>query len=180
MKLVASFLALVFASVSFAGSSIYDIPVVDIDGNETTLASHKGKVMLIVNVASNCGFTSQYEGLQRLNAEKGKDGLVVLGFPSNQFGGQEPGSNEQIKEFCATHYSVSFPMFAKIDVNGPEQHPLYAHLTGKDSPFPGKIGWNFSKFVVNREGEITARFSSFVSPNSNKLRSAIDNALAGM
>ncbi|MBK1876792.1 glutathione peroxidase [Pelagicoccus mobilis] len=161
----------------FAGPSIYEITVVDIDGNETTLEQYRGKTLLIVNVASRCGFTSQYKELEQLNADYGEKGLVVLGFPCNQFGGQEPGTDKEIKEFCSKYYGVSFPMFSKIEVNGPNRHPLFSHLTGEESPFPGKIGWNFSKFVVNGEGVIVARFSPYVSPKSKKLLSVIDSAI---
>ncbi len=166
-----------FATLVRAGGSIYDIPLVDIDGNETTLAQYKGKTLLIVNVASKCGYTKQYKGLEELNEEYKDKGLVVLGFPCNQFGGQEPGTEEDIKEFCSLTFGVSFPMFSKIEVNGPNRHPLYEMLAGEESPFPGRIGWNFSKFLVDGEGEIVARFSSAVTPKSDKLVSAIDKSL---
>lgn len=178
MKFIAILIGFLFAVFARAESSIYDISVTDIEGRETSLAVFKGKTLLIVNVASQCGFTGQYSGLQELSREYADAGLVVLGFPCNQFGGQEPGTNGDIREFCSQQYGVTFPMFAKIDVKGPNQHPLFAFLTGRDSPFPGKVGWNFSKFVVNGDGEVTARFSSFVSPKSNTLRTAIDRALA--
>lgn len=181
MKQIAFLAAFLFALTSSlqAGSSIYDIPLVDIDGNETSLAKYKGKTLLIVNVASKCGYTKQYKGLEQLNDEYGSKGLVVLGFPCNQFGGQEPGSEEDIKEFCSLTYGVSFPMFSKIEVNGADRHPLYTKLAGEESPFPGRIGWNFSKFLVNGEGEIVNRFSSAVAPKSDKMVSAIEKSLAG-
>lgn len=175
--LAVCFLSLV--SFMHAEKSLYDIPLVDIDGNETSLERYKGKTLLIVNVASKCGYTKQYKGLEELNEEYGDKGLVVLGFPCNQFGGQEPGTEEDIKEFCSLTFGVSFPMFSKIEVNGPDRHPLYEMLAGEESPFPGRIGWNFSKFLVNGEGEIVARFSSAVAPKSEKLVSAIDKSLAG-
>ncbi|WP_343224836.1 glutathione peroxidase [Pelagicoccus sp. SDUM812005] len=162
-----------------ADTSIYDIPLVDIDGNETTLAKYKGKTLLIVNVASKCGYTRQYKGLEALNEQYAERGLVVLGFPCNQFGGQEPGSEEDIKEFCSLTYGVSFPMFSKIEVNGENRHPLFELLAGEESPFPGRIGWNFSKFLVNGEGKIVGRFSSAVAPRSEKLVSAIEASLGG-
>ncbi|MBD5781892.1 glutathione peroxidase [Pelagicoccus sp. NFK12] len=180
MKLAPVFLAVFFAMTAhlYAAPSIYDIPLVDIDGNETTLAKYKGKTLLIVNVASKCGYTKQYKGLEALNAKYADKGLVVLGFPCNQFGGQEPGTEEDIKEFCSLTYGVSFPMFSKIEVNGPDRHPLYEKLAGETSPFPGRIGWNFSKFLVNGEGEIINRFSSAVAPKSDKLVAAIEKSLA--
>lgn len=171
---------LFFASAMNAAPSLYDIPLVDIDGNETTLQQYKGKALLIVNVASKCGYTRQYEGLAELSEKYKERGLVVLGFPCNQFGGQEPGSEADIKAFCSETYGVSFPMFSKIEVNGPERHPLYETLAGESSPFPGNIGWNFSKFVVDGEGKIVARFGSAVGPKSGKLLAAIDEALAGL
>lgn len=162
-----------------AENSLYDIPLVDIDGNETTLEQYRGKTLLIVNVASKCGYTKQYKGLEALNFEYAEKGLVVLGFPCNQFGSQEPGSEADIKEFCSLTYGVSFPMFSKVEVNGPNRHPLYEFLAGEKSPHAGRIGWNFSKFIVNGEGEIVDRFSSAVAPKSAKLLAAIDKSLAG-
>jgi glutathione peroxidase len=158
--------------------SIYDIKLKDIDGKDTTLAAYKGKVLLIVNVASKCGYTKQYTGLQALS-EKYKDkGVVVLGFPCNQFGGQEPGTNEEIKEFCSSKFNVTFPLYDKIEVNGANRHPLYVKLAGKDSPFPGDIKWNFNKFVVGKDGTILNRFESKVTPESDEMAKAIDTALA--
>ncbi len=162
-----------------AGESLLDIPVTDIDGRERKLREYEGKVILIVNVASKCGFTSQYEGLEKLYRERKKDGLVVLGFPCNQFFGQEPGTNAEIKSFCKQRYGVSFPMFAKLDVKGRKQHALFAALTGEGSPLPGKVSWNFNKFVVSRDGLLVARFGSTTKPSSEKLRTAIGKALVG-
>ncbi|MDQ8186014.1 glutathione peroxidase [Pelagicoccus sp. SDUM812002] len=178
LTLLAAFF-LVLASALQADTTIYDIPLVDIEGNETTLEKYKGKTLLIVNVASKCGYTRQYKGLEELNEKYANEGLVVLGFPCNQFGGQEPGTEEDIMEFCSLTYGVSFPMFSKIEVNGPNRHPLYEKLAGEESPFPGQIGWNFSKFLVNGEGEIVERFSSAVAPKSDKMISAIEMSLAG-
>lgn len=158
-------------------ASLYDVPLKDIDGKETTLAAYRGKVMLIVNVASKCGNTKQYAPLQALYAQYKDRGLVVLGFPCNQFGGQEPGTNEQIKEFCSAKYNVTFPIFDKIEVNGPNRHPLYQQLAGAGSPFAGDIKWNFAKFLVGRDGKILNRFEPRVSPDTPEVIAAIESAL---
>ena len=174
------FLAVLFAlqTVTFAADSLYDIKLKDIDGKDTTLNAYKGKVLLIVNVASHCGFTKQYAALEA-TYEKYKDqGLVVLGFPCNQFGGQEPGSNAEIKQFCTSKFNVSFPMFDKLDVNGAQRHPLYVALAGKDSPFPGNITWNFNKFLISRDGKILHRWESKVTPDSTEITRAVESALA--
>ncbi len=161
----------------FAGA-IHSTPVKDIDGKETSLKPYEGKVLLIVNVASRCGYTPQYQQLEAVY-EKYKDkGLVILGFPCNQFGGQEPGTDAEIKQFCSSKYSVTFPLFDKIDVNGPNRHPLYVRLAGKDSPYPGDIKWNFSKFLISRDGKILKRFESRVVPDSPEVTQAIESALA--
>jgi len=162
----------------FAADSIYTIPLKDIDGKAATLKPYQGQVMLIVNVASHCGFTPQYAGLEALYKKYGSQGLVVCGFPCNQFGGQEPGSAADIKEFCTAKYNVTFPMFDKLEVNGDNRHPLYTLLAGKDSPFPGNIKWNFTKFLVGRDGKIVARFDSKVKPDSEEMTKAIEAALA--
>jgi glutathione peroxidase len=158
--------------------SIHDIAVKDIDGKATTLAPYKGRVLLIVNVASECGYTPQYEGLQAMFEKYSAKGLTVLGFPCNQFGGQEPGTNAEIKEFCSSKFHVTFPMFDKIDVNGAKRHPLYVALAGKASPFPGDVKWNFGKFLIGRDGTIIARFGSGDEPDSPKVVKAIEAALA--
>jgi len=158
--------------------SLYDIPLKDIDGKDTSLKAYKGKVILIVNVASKCGFTRQYEGLEALQKKYAAKGFTVLGFPCNDFGSQEPGTAEEIKAFCSSKYDVTFPLFEKLHVKGKEQHPLYAALTGKDSPFPGDIKWNFGKFVVGRDGKISQRFNSDDEPESEKVTGAIEAALA--
>jgi len=158
--------------------SIDKIAVKDIDHKDTTLGDYKGKVLLVVNVASKCGYTKQYTGLEAIY-EKYKDkGLVVLGFPCNQFGAQEPGTNEEIKQFCSLKYNVTFPLFDKIEVNGPNRAPLYAALAGKDSPFPGDIKWNFTKFLVGRNGKIIQRFDSKAAPESPEVIATIEVALA--
>ena len=179
MKTIA-LLATLFAMTTFAthAESLYDIKLKDIDGKDTTLAAYKGKAVLIVNVASKCGYTKQYTGLESIY-EKYKDkGFVVLGFPCNQFGGQEPGTNEEIKQFCSSQYIVTFPMFDKIDVNGANRHPLYVALAGKDSPYPGDIKWNFNKFLIGKDGKIVKRFDSGVKPETEDMANAIDAALA--
>jgi glutathione peroxidase len=158
--------------------SLYDIKIKDIDGKDTSLAPYKGKVLLIVNVASKCGFTPQYTALEAAYHTNQANGLVVLGFPCNQFAGQEPGSDEEIKQFCTSKYSVTFPLFDKIEVNGANRHPLYAALAGPGSPFPGDIGWNFTKFLISRDGRILQRFESKVKPDSPEITAAIAAALA--
>jgi glutathione peroxidase len=159
--------------------SIYDFTVNDIDGNPVKLEQYEGKAILIVNVASNCGNTPQYKGLQELYSKYADKGLVILGFPANNFGGQEPGTNEQIKEFCTTNYSVTFPMFSKISVKGEDIHPLYKYLTSEetDPAFAGDITWNFNKFLINPSGKIVARFDSKDKPESEKVVKAIQLAL---
>ena len=180
-------------------TAIQDVPLKTITGSEAKLGDYAGKVLLVVNVASKCGLTPQYEGLEQLYADKRDQGLVVLGFPANDFGAQEPGANEEIQAFCTTNFGVDFPMFAKIAVTGPEQHPLYKALTesypkaisnsGEDfrarlqgygmtpNPEPG-ILWNFEKFLIDRKGEVVARFAPNVPPNDPIVLEAIDKALA--
>jgi len=170
---------LIFQVISAgAAESIYDLPLKDIDGKDTSLKPYQGKVMLIVNVASKCGFTPQYTGLEALHQKYKDRGLVVLGFPCNQFGGQEPGTAAEIKQFCSSKYNVTFPMFDKIEVNGANRHPLYVMLAGKESPFAGDIGWNFTKFLIGRDGKILNRFGSKVKPDSEEVTKAIEAALA--
>ena len=159
-------------------TSLLEIPVKDIDGKDGTLKPYKGKVLLIVNVASKCGLTPQYEGLEAIYTKYKDKGLTILGFPCNQFGGQEPGSNEEIKQFCSSKYSVTFPMFDKIEVNGPNRHPLYVALAGKDSPYPGDIKWNFGKFLIGRDGKILKRFEPKTKPDAPEVIEAIEAALA--
>lgn len=148
--------------------SIYDYEVKTSDGETTTLAPYKGKVMLIVNVASKCGFTGQYSGLQALYEKYKGKGLEILGFPCNQFGGQEPGSDEEIQSFCSMNYSVSFPVFAKVDVNGDDTAPLYTHLKKEAKGLLGSeaVKWNFTKFLVDRNGKVVDRFASTTKPES--------------
>ena len=183
MKIPAALLASAFAalaSLAYAGDakSVLDIPLKDIDGKTTTLGAYAGKVLLLVNVASQCGNTPQYAGLQAL-WEKYKDrGLVVCGLPCNDFGAQEPGSNDEIKAFCQSNYRVTFPMFDKIKITGDAKHPLYAALTGKDGAFPGDVTWNFGKFLIGRDGKPLQRFEPDVEPNDPALVKAIEDALA--
>ena len=180
MKTLPLFLVTMCATVAFssaAESPLYAIPLKDIDGKTTSLKAYEGKVMLVVNVASKCGFTPQYEGLEALWQKTRDKGLVVLGFPCNDFGSQEPGTEEDIKTFCSSKFNVTFPLFSKLHVNGPEQHPLYEALSGKASPFPGPVKWNFGKFLVGKDGKILARFDSGVKPDSAELAAAIDAAL---
>ncbi len=157
----------------------YDIQVNRISGETIKLEEYKGKTLLIVNTASKCGFTGQYDGLQKLYETYKDRGFVVLGFPSNDFLKQEPGSNEEIQSFCKINYGVTFPMFEKISVKGDEQHPLYRFLTSEEANpgFGGKISWNFNKFLISPEGQVVARFGSRTAPEDKKLVSAIEAQL---
>ncbi|MEO6051609.1 MAG: glutathione peroxidase [Pyrinomonadaceae bacterium] len=160
--------------------SVLDFTVRDIDGKDIKLDTYKGKVVMIVNVASKCGYTPQYEGLESLY-EKNKDkGLVIFGFPANNFMGQEPGTEAEIKEFCTLKYKVTFPMFAKISVKGEDQHPLYKFLTHKvtNPEFPGDVSWNFNKFLLDRNGKIVARFGSKDTPDGEAITTAVAKYLA--
>jgi len=161
---------------------IYDLVMKDIGGADVPLDRFKGKVLLIVNVASKCGFTPQYAGLQSLYERYKDKGLEILGFPANDFLWQEPGSDSDIKSFCSTKYNVSFPMFSKISVKGRDIHPLYKALTEKETnpKFSGKITWNFNKFLVSRNGEIVDRFDSKVEPLDQRLLGAVETAIGGV
>lgn len=162
-------------------ATIHDIPVRTIDGADTTLRDYAGKALLIVNVASKCGLTPQYEGLQKLYDTYRDRGLEVLGFPCNQFMGQEPGTSDEIKEFCSLNFNVSFPLFDKIEVNGDGRHPLYTELT-KHPDAEGKagdVGWNFEKFLVSPTGEIAGRYRPLVAPEAPELTQAIESNLPG-
>jgi glutathione peroxidase len=160
-------------------NSVYDFTLKDIDRKQVSLGQYRGKVLLIVNVASRCGFTPQYTGLQSLYSKYQDRGFVILGFPANNFLGQEPGSEEEIKTFCSTKYNVTFPLFSKISVEGDDIHPLYKFLTSKETnpDFGGDIKWNFSKFLVDRSGKIIARFEPAVKPESEPVVQAIEKAL---
>jgi glutathione peroxidase len=166
-------------SNNMAEKSVLDFTLKNIDGKETKLSDYRGKVLLMVNVASKCGYTPQYEGLQAIYAKYRDQGLVVIGFPANNFGGQEPGTNEEIKQFCTLKYNVSFPMFAKISVKGDDIHPLYKFLTSKETnpEFGGDINWNFNKFLVDRNGKVIARFETREKPEGEKVTQAIEKAL---
>mgnify|MGYP001489406683 CR=1 FL=1 len=154
--------------------------VKSIDGQPVKLADYQGQVLLVVNVASECGATPQYSGLQSLYDQYRDQGLLVLGFPCNQFGSQEPGSEADIKAFCKREYSVTFPMFGKIEVNGDKAHAFYKHLTAQETKpkGQGKVGWNFEKFLINRQGEVVARFPTGTEPTDEQLTKAIEQALA--
>jgi len=161
-----------------SAQKLAEIPLKDINGKETSLKAYEGKVLLIVNVASRCGYTPQYEALQSVYQKYKDQGFEVLGFPCNDFGAQEPGSNNEIKEFCSSKYHVTFPMFDKLHVKGPEQHPLYTALSGKGSPYPGDVKWNFGKFLIGKDGKILKRFDSAAKPDSAQVTGAIESALA--
>jgi glutathione peroxidase len=165
--------------VKMAEKSVLEFTMKNIDGKDVKLDEYNGKVLLIVNVASKCGYTPQYEGLESIYRKYKDQGLVVMGFPANNFLGQEPGTNEEIKTFCKTRYDVTFPMFAKISVKGDDIHPLYRFLTSKETnpEFSGDISWNFNKFLVDRSGKIVDRFSTREKPESEKIAMAIEKAL---
>jgi glutathione peroxidase len=178
MKKLIGAICLMSASL-FGASNVYEFTMNNIDGQPLPMASFKGKVMLIVNVASKCGFTPQYEGLEAVY-EKYKDkGLVIVGFPANNFMAQEPGTNEEIKTFCSTKYSVKFPLYSKISVKGDDKAPLYQFLTdtGANPKTGGEIKWNFTKFLVDRDGKVIARFEPAVKPESPEVAAAIEKAL---
>jgi glutathione peroxidase len=177
--------------------SLYDIPVKRIEGAPASLAEYRGKVLLVVNVASKCGLTPQYTGLEKLYRDKHEQGLEILGFPANDFAAQEPGTNQEIASFCSTQYEVSFPLFAKISVKGPEQHPLYQALVqaqpqmsggqefreklltyGMKPGDPSEVLWNFEKFLIDRNGRVVGRFSPDTTADDGKLTAAIDRELS--
>ncbi len=177
MLFIAILLGGLMSNAAASTSKIYQIPVKTIEGKETTLAEYQGKTLLVVNVASKCGFTHQYEGLETLYQKYKDRGLVVLGFPANNFMFQEPGSDADIKKFCSLKYNVTFPMFSKIDVKGKEMHPLYRYLT-EESEVKAKIGWNFNKYLVNSEGRVIAHFDSKTEPLSEELTAKLETALS--
>ena len=160
--------------------SIYDIMVKDIMGNELSLSDFEGSVLLIVNTASRCGFTKQYEGLEALYQTYKDSGFIVLGFPANNFMNQEPGTNEEIKTFCTTRFNVTFPLFSKISVKGDDIHPLYVFLTDRQSnpEFGDPITWNFNKFLIGKDGSIIGRFDTRTEPQNDEIVTAIEEALA--
>jgi glutathione peroxidase len=178
MKIFLGLLCLIPAA-ALAASGVHEFTLNAINGTPTPLASFKGKVMLVVNVASQCGYTPQYEGLQALYAKYKDQGLVITGFPANNFGGQEPGTNAEIGAFCKSKFGVTFPMFSKISVEGSDQAPLYQFLTDKkvNPKTGGAIQWNFTKFLVDRNGKVIQRFEPDVEPLSAGLVSAVEAAL---
>jgi glutathione peroxidase len=161
-----------------AGSGVYTFTLNSIDGKTTPLADYKGKVVLLVNVASQCGYTPQYSALEAVYEKYKDQGFVILGFPANNFGAQEPGTNEEIKTFCTRKYSVTFPMYSKISVKGPDQAPLYTYLIKQTgSGIAGEIQWNFTKFLVDRDGKVVQRFEPAVTPDSKEVTAAIEKQL---
>lgn len=175
LKTLSACFALILASMLPAlAADVETVALKTIDGKDTTLKAYDGKVLLIVNVASECGYTGQYAGLQQLQDKYGAKGFTVLGFPCNDFGGQEPGDESQIKTFCSTRYNVTFPMFAKVNLTGENKHPLFAALAqGQD------IQWNFEKFLVGKDGKLIARYGSDAEPEGGEIEAAIQKALAG-
>lgn len=180
-----TFVALLFATpllmTPLHGTSAPDllsIPVRDINGKETTLGSFGSKALLIVNVASQCGYTRQYAGLEALYREYKDRGLVILGFPCNDFGAQEPGEAKEIQEFCSRNFHVTFPLFSKVAIRSESPHPLFTGLTGAASPFPGPVQWNFQKFLIGKDGALAARFPSSTEPDDAALKAAIEKALS--
>jgi glutathione peroxidase len=172
-SLLASFILIATA----AAADLAAIPFKTIDGKDKTLDDYKGKVVLIVNTASKCGLTPQYEVLERIYDKYRSKDFVVLGFPCNDFNGQEPGTEKEIEKFCKDKYDVSFPLMGKVHVKGAEQHPLYAALTGKDGAFPGDVKWNFGKFLIGKDGKPLARFEPQTKPDSAEVTGAIEKAL---
>ena len=179
------FVALLFVfgtmfAATNAPKSVYDFTLDSIDGQPVSLGSYKGKVLMLVNVASKCGYTPQYTALESTYEKYRDRGLVIVGIPANNFGGQEPGTNQEIKTFCTRNFKVSFPMMSKVSVKGSDQTPLYQYLTGKANPNPktsGEIQWNFTKFLVDRNGNIVARFEPATTPDAAEVTAAIEQAL---
>jgi glutathione peroxidase len=169
--------AFIMAATAFA-ADLTGIPFKDAAGKDTSLADYKGKVVLVVNVASKCGNTPQYEALEALYKKHKDEGFVVLGFPCNDFGGQEPGTIEEIQTFCKAKYDVTFPLMAKLSVKGESQHELYKALTGEKGAFPGDVRWNFGKFLIGKDGKPLARFEPKMLPDSPEVTSAVEKALA--
>lgn len=171
------FLSALFAAAPASAQTVYDFEAKRISGKNEKLSAYQGKVLLIVNTASGCGFTPQYASLQKLYEKYRERGFEVLAFPSNDFAGQEPGTNEEIQKFCDLRFKVKFPLFEKIDVKGKNAHPLYRYLT-QESPRKGSIKWNFSKFLIDKQGKVIDRFAPTTDPLSDKVLTAIDKALA--
>ena len=167
------------AASLFGASGVLDFTLNSLDGKPAPLSEYRGKVVLIVNVASKCGYTPQYTGLEKIYEKYKDQGFVILGFPANNFGGQEPGTNEEIKTFCSSKYQVTFPMYSKVSVKGADSTPLYQFLTDKQSnpATAGEIKWNFTKFLVDRNGKVIARFEPAITPESADVTGAIEKAL---
>lgn len=172
--------ALLLPLMAMAASSVYDFTLKSIDGKPAPLSGFKGKVLLVVNVASQCGYTPQYAGLESLYRKYKDKGLVIVGVPANNFGGQEPGTDAEIKQFCSRTYNVTFPMMSKVSVKGADKTPLYGWLTGATAnpKTAGEIQWNFTKFLIGRNGNVLARFESAVEPDAKEIASAVEKALA--
>lgn len=169
---------LLMAASLYAASSIYDFTLNSIDGKPAPLSAYKGKVILVVNVASKCGFTPQYSALEAIYEKYKDQGFVILGFPANNFGAQEPGTNAEIKTFCSSKYNVTFPLYAKVSVKGDDQTPLYHYLTTEANPsLAGDIKWNFTKFLVDRNGKVAQRFEPATKPDAPEVTAAIEKAL---
>jgi glutathione peroxidase len=166
-------LVTLLSATAMIAASVYDYTLPSIDGGPAPLVAYKGKTLLIVNVASKCGFTRQYSGLQELYEKYKDNGLVILGFPANNFGGQEPGAEAEIKQFCSRNYSVQFPLYSKISVKGDDQAGLYKYLTKE----AGEVKWNFTKFLVDPDGRVIKKFDSAVEPMSDELTAAVEKAL---
>ena len=178
MRFLAFLATLLTLSMHAAESpNLLTIPLKDIDGKEMTLAAYKAKVVLVVNVASACGYTAQYEGLEALYRKYKAKGLVIVGVPCNDFGGQEPGTEAEIKKFCSSRFEVTFPLTSKVSAKGKSAHPLFVALTGKEAGHPGPVSWNFNKFLLGPDGKLLARFDSSVAPASAELQAAIEKAL---
>jgi glutathione peroxidase len=178
IRIFLSAVALFGSSLCALAGDLADIPFKTINGESTSLAAYKGKVVLVVNTASKCGLTRQYEALEKVHQRFAAKGFTVVAFPCNDFGGQEPGTAEEIQEFCSNRFKVSFPLMEKIHVKGAEQHPLYTALTGKEGVFPGDVKWNFGKFLIGKDGKAIARFEPKQTPDSPEVIAAIEKALA--
>ncbi len=180
MKTILTLLILLLMSSTYSErtDNIYQYELNSIDGEKVSLEAFQGDVLLIVNTASECGYTRQYAGLQEIFDKYEEQGFKILGFPANNFGGQEPGSDEEIAVFCEVNFGVTFPLFSRISVKGEDQHPLFEMLTSVENPdFTGDIGWNFEKFLIDREGNLVRRFKSNVEPESEEMVSAIESLL---
>lgn len=175
LAIVWTVMVISMTNISAETASLHELKATSIDGTDVPLSTYKGKVLLVVNVASRCGYTPQYEGLQQLYTTYKARGLEVLGFPSNDFGGQEPGSDAEIKGFCSSKFGVTFPMFSKVPVTGPSKSPVYDYLTRSSGG--SEVAWNFEKFLVDKSGKVVSRYPSRVAPSDAALTTAIEQAL---